>query len=257
MMKSSAFSIGRANLTVYLLAALGFPVILSAQAADSGPNTNATKFPHTMSAVSWRKPAGEWVTAESVALDRADASKFVIQPGEGVLVNGPKGRSVDLLTSQEFGDVQLYIEFCIPKQSNSGVYLMGRYEVQIYDSYGVANDKYPGIECGGIYPRWTADRNEFEGHSPHANVSKPPGQWQSFEITFRAPRFDQAGKKTANARFVKVVHNGHVVHENIEVTGPTRAAHFEDEAVSGPLLLQGDHGPVAFRNLKVTEVKLD
>jgi hypothetical protein len=84
---------------------------------------------------------------------------------------------------------------------------------------GAVTWRKPGIECCGIYPRWTADRNEFEGHSPAVNVSRQPGQWQNFEITFRAPRFDQAGKKIANARFVKVIHNGQVVHQNIEVTG--------------------------------------
>ena len=200
----------------------------------------------------WRAPRGEWLPAKSVSLAPADPSKFVIDPGTGAFVNGKAGRTADLISSEEFGDAQVHVEFCIPKGSNSGVYLMGRYEVQIYDSYGVAKDQYPGIECGGIYPRWTEQRHEFEGHTPRVNVSKAPGQWQSFDIAFRAPRFDAAGKKTANATFVKVVHNGQVIHENVEVTGPTRAAHFSDEASKGPLLLQGDHGPVAFRNLTVT-----
>ena len=70
-------------------------------------------------------------------------------------------------------------------------------------------------------------------------------------MTFRAPRFNDSGKKTENARFVKVVHNGVVIHEEVEVTGPTRSASFEDEGAWGPLMLQGDHGPVAYRNLLV------
>jgi hypothetical protein len=185
-----------------------------------------------------------------VSLDASDAKKFDIQPGAGVLVNGAKGRTVDLLTEREFGDIEVHIEFVITKGSNSGVYFQGRYELQIYDSFGVAKDKYPGIECGGIYPRW-ADGKEFEGHSPRVNASRPPGQWQSFDVVFRAPRFDAQGKKTENARFVKVLHNGTLVHENIEVTGPTRASHFADEKPLGPLLFQGDHGPVAYRNVRV------
>ena len=136
-----------------------------------------------------------------------------------------------------------------------GVYLMGRYEVQVYDSFGVERDAYPGIECGGIYPRWINDK-DVEGHSPCVNVSKPPGQWQTFDITFRAPRFDANGKKIANARFVKVVHNGKVIHQNIELTGPTRATLWEDEKPIGPIRLQGDHGPVAYRNLRVKAVEL-
>ena len=70
-------------------------------------------------------------------------------------------------------------------------------------------------------------------------------------MIFQAPRFDENGKKTANAKFVKVIHNGQVIHENVEVTGPTRAAAFADEKATGPLMFQGDHGPVAYRNLRV------
>ncbi|MEK7676891.1 MAG: family 16 glycoside hydrolase [Verrucomicrobiota bacterium] len=72
---------------------------------------------------------------------------------------------------------------------------------------------------------------------------------------FRAPRFDASGKKVENARFVKVTHNGRVIHENVELTGPTRAATYEnDEKPTGPLMLQGDHGPVAYRNLQLKPV---
>ena len=141
------------------------------------------------------------------------------------------------------------------KHSNSGVYLMGRYEVQIYDSFGVERDQYPGIECGGIYPRWINEQN-VEGHSPRVNASKPPGEWQAFDITFRAPRFDATGKKIANAKFVKVRHNGKVIHENVELKGVTRGAISEDERAIGPLRLQGDHGPVAYRNLRVKPLAL-
>jgi len=204
----------------------------------------------------WKKPTGEWQTAGAVSLNPADPKRFVIQPGEGVLVNGPKGVTTDLLTETEWGDVEAHLEFCIPSKSNSGVYFMGRYEVQVYDSFGVVKDKYPGIECGGIYPRWTQARGEFEGHSPRVNVSKPPGEWQSFDVVFRAPRFDASGRKIAHAKFVKVVHNGQTIHEDIEVTGPTRAARFEDEKPIGPLMVQGDHGPVAYRNLRIRPLEL-
>jgi hypothetical protein len=131
---------------------------------------------------------------------------------------------------------------------------MGRYEVQIYDSYGVEKDKYPGIECGGIYGRWINEQN-VEGHSPRVNVSKPAGEWQNFDITFRAPRFDASGKKVENAKMVKIVHNGTIIHENVEVTGPTRSG-WDGEKPAGPIRLQGNHGPVAFRNLKIARVEL-
>jgi hypothetical protein len=202
----------------------------------------------------WRKPLGDWVVADAVALDSTKPEAFTIRRGEGVMVNGPNGKSVDLMTEAEFGDLELHVEFCIPRKSNSGVYLQGRYEVQIYDSYDKATDAYPGIECGGIYPRWLQEKN-VDGHSPRVNASRPAGEWQSFDIVFRAPRFDTAGVKVANARFERVVHNGQVIHENIELKGPTRAARWEDEKPTGPVLLQGDHGPVAYRNLRIRETQ--
>jgi hypothetical protein len=201
----------------------------------------------------WRSPTGTWRAASKVSLDPADPTKFVISPGAGILVNTDKAPTVDLITTQEFADLEVHVEFCIPKQSNSGVYLMGRYEVQIFDSFGVEKSDYPGSECGGIYPRWI-DNKGVNGHSPRVNASKAPGEWQTFDIAFRAPRFDSAGKKIENARFLKVTHNGKLVQENIDLSGPTRSAHWDDEKPLGPILLQGDHGPVAFRNLRVTAI---
>lgn len=203
----------------------------------------------------WRQPAGEWQVAGAVKIDSADEKKFAIEPGTGVLVNGPKGRTVNLLSTAEHSDVEAHIEFNVPKNSNSGIYFQGRYEIQVLDSWGVKEPK--SGDCGGIYERWKDDKG-YEGTPPRVNASKPPGEWQSFDVIFRAPRFDGSGRKVQNACFVKVMHNGRVVHENVEVTGPTRAATFENEAPLGPLMLQGDHGPVAYRNvrLKVTETTI-
>ena len=198
----------------------------------------------------WRAPTGEWRVAGNVAKNPQDERRLAIQDGSGIVVNGDKGRTNNLLTKQEFGDIEAHVEFMVPAKSNSGVYFMGRYELQVYDSFGVAKDQYPGIECGGIYPRWV-NNQRLEGHSPRVNASLPPGQWQTFDVTFRAPRFDTSGKKVKNAVFVRVVHNGQVIHENVEVTGPTRAASFNDEKPTGPLMLQADHGPVAYRNLRI------
>lgn len=207
----------------------------------------------------WREPRGEWKVAGEVAPAPANDTLLAAKEGEGILVNGAKGKTHDLITTAEFGDVMLHVEFLIPAHSNSGLYFMGRYELQIYDSYGVKKDKYPGIECGGIYERWDKKKNKgYEGHSPRVNVAKAPGEWQSFDVIFFAPRFGPDGKKIANARFMQVMHNGVLVHRNVQVTGPTRAAtdlQPADEKPTGPLLLQGDHGPVAFRNLRIRELK--
>ena len=208
----------------------------------------------------WRKPTGEWQMVGQAVQDPADAKKLAVEPGTGTIVNGPKGRTRNLFTVEAFGDIVAHIEFLVPKESNSGVYFMGRYEIQVFDSYG-KKGAYPGIECGGIYQRWDPKRGKgkegFEGHSPRVNASRPPGRWQTFDVVFRAPRFDAAGKKVANARFVKVVHNGTVIHENVELTGPTRGAAFNDEQATGPLMLQGDHGPVAYRRIAIVPLAAD
>jgi hypothetical protein len=198
----------------------------------------------------WKK-TGEWKEIGDATLDEKNDRRLTGKPGTGAIYNGPKGKSIDVLSKDEFGDCELHVEFMVPKGSNSGVYLMGRYEIQVFDSWGVEKPEHS--DCGGIYQRWKDDKG-YEGRPPRVNASKKPGEWQSFDITFKAPRFDASGKKTENAKFVKVVHNGKVVHENESLSGPTRASHWEDEKPTGPIMLQGDHGPVAFRNIKVKKL---
>jgi hypothetical protein len=189
-----------------------------------------------------------WHAAGGVTLDTANVHRFTITPGEGILVNGPKGKACNLHTELKHGDCEAHIEFTVPKGSNSGVYFMGKYEIQVFDSFGKEKVKYD--DCGGIYGRWI-NNETIEGHAPRVNASKAPGEWQTFDVIFRAPRFDASGKKVENARFVKVVHNGQVVHEDVELKGETRACMPGPEQVRGPLMLQGDHGPVAYRNLRI------
>ncbi len=196
----------------------------------------------------WREPVGAWAEAGEVRVCATNPATLEAAPGRGVIWNGPRGKTRNLLTRSEFGDVEVHVEFLLPQRSNSGVYLMGRYEIQVFDSHGVTDPKHS--DCGGIYQRW-ADGRGFEGRPPRVNASQPAGEWQTFDIVFRAPRFDAAGRKIAHACFVRVVHNGVVIHEEAEVTGPTRAAAFDDERPTGPLMLQGDHGPVAYRNLRI------
>ncbi|HOJ60397.1 MAG TPA: DUF1080 domain-containing protein [bacterium] len=195
----------------------------------------------------------EWLAASQVVMSPKNNKIFDIQPGEGILVNGPKGNTSNIYTEYEHGDCQLHIEFMVPKDSNSGVYFQGLYEIQILDSFG--KEKLEFGDCGGIYARYK-DEKTYEGHPPRVNASKAPGEWQSFDVTFRAPRFDANGQKTENAKFILVKHNGQIVHENVEVTGGTRACMERDEAPRGPLMLQGDHGPVAYRNIQLTPLVL-
>jgi HEAT repeat protein/sugar phosphate isomerase/epimerase len=203
----------------------------------------------------WREPRGEWADAGEAAIDPAAPARLAWQEGKGVLVNGPNGRTSDLFSTAEHGDLEAHLEFMVPKSSNSGVYFQGRYEVQILDSFGVEAPTHG--DCGGIYERWDDRRQPpgYEGHPPRVNASRPPGEWQSFDVVFRAPRFAPDGVKVANARFVRVWHNGVLAHQDVEVTGPTRAAAFVDERPTGPLMLQGDHGPVAYRGIRLRPLR--
>ena len=194
----------------------------------------------------WQADHGAWSNVGEAKLNPAAPKLLLTGEGSGILVNGEAGRTSNLFTEVEHGDVVAHVEFMVPQGSNSGVYFQGRYEIQVFDSWRVEQPQHG--DCGGIYQRWK-DSAGYEGHPPRLNASRPPGAWQSFDVVFRAPRFDETGKKTANARFVKVVHNGVVVHQDVEVTGPTRAAAFSDEKPLAPVMLQGDHGPVAYRNL--------
>jgi sugar phosphate isomerase/epimerase len=198
----------------------------------------------------WRSKTGQWRIVGDVFMKSDNNRLLDVKPGEGIIVNGPTGRTSNLFSKDEFGDVKAHIEFMVPKGSNSGVYFNGRYEIQVLDSWGLKKLKHG--DCGGIYQRWDENRNPkgHEGYPPRVNASRPPGQWQSFDVIFRAPRFNSRGQKVANARFEKVVHNGIVVHADVEVSGPTRASAYNDEKPKGPLMLQGDHGPVAYRNIR-------
>ena len=202
----------------------------------------------------WHPPTGEWNIVGAVSLDPQNNKQFTASPGAGVMVNNPKGKTVNLISELEHGDVEAHIEFMVPKESNSGVYFQGRYEIQILDSWGVKEPKYG--DCAGVYASCSEPKPDFKGRPPSVNASKPPGEWQTFDVLFRAPRFDASGKKTENARFVKVTHNGQVVHENVEAPRPTCAAHWLDEKPTGPIMLQGDHGPVAYRNIRIKKVEL-
>ncbi len=195
------------------------------------------------------KPVG-WFTTRYVLWDRLlGPTRLSGSPApSGEILNGPHGRESDLITDRKFGDIELYVEFLIAKGSNSGVFLQSLYEVQIFDSYQ-STEPMTSSDAGGIYHQWVDNNHGVGGSAPSRNMCRPPGQWQSFQIWFRAPRFDAAGHKTENARFLRVLFNGMSVQNNVETAGPTRAHLDIPEAAENPLMLQGDHGPVAFRNI--------
>lgn len=144
------------------------------------------------------------------------------------ILRSPRSGS-NLITDRTFGDFKLHIEFRYPKESNSGVYLRGRHEVQIQDDYGnaPANDRFSGV-YGFI--------------SPSVIAAKPAGEWQSYDITLVG-------------RMVTVVANGRQVICNQEIPGITGGALDSNEGAPGPLFLQGDHGPIEYRNIMITPAR--
>jgi Domain of Unknown Function (DUF1080) len=207
----------------------------------------------------WEPAGNDWQIVGDVELDAKNPRKLIGKPGEVVVWNGIKGSTNNLITKKKFTDIETHVEFLISKGSNSGVKMMGLYEIQILDSFG--KKELTGDDCGGIYPLAEEQPRYHhidQGVPPKVNASKPAGEWQTLDITFKAPRFDANGKKTSPARFIKVVLNGQVVHENVDVDFPTGSAwRLRKEIPSGPLYLQADHGPVAFRNVKIRSIKTD
>ncbi len=201
----------------------------------------------------WRGKPTDWIRTDAVAIDEKNPRLLSAKEASGeILVNGVKGRAKDLLTRADLGDVELHLEFLIPRGSNSGVKFHGHYEIQICDSFG--KKKVEGDDCGGVYPRAELKPRYHhidKGIAPRVNACKAPGEWQTLDVIFLAPRFDKEGKKTANARIVKAVMNGMVIHENQELATPTGNNYTRKEMAKGPLLLQGDHGPVAFRHVRI------
>jgi hypothetical protein len=197
-----------------------------------------------------------WLTATAILWERLlGPTRLRPVPGPspgGTILNGP-GSTVNLVSDEKFGDAELYLEFMIAKGSNSGVYLHGLYEVQVFDSWG-STEPMSTSDGGAIYHRWI-DNQGVGGSAPSRNASRRPGEWQSYQIWFRAPRFDAGGRKTENARFLRVLHNGLSVQNNVEVEGPTRAAMNIPEAAANPIMLQGDHGPVAYRNIYIRPLR--
>ena len=171
--------------------------------------------------------------------ESGNAAKWKVQEGYAE-VNG----TGSILTKDEFGDLQLHVEWASPVQiqgegqgrGNSGVYFQGRYEVQVLDSYG--NQTYPDGQAGAIY----------KIAAPLANVSRKPGEWQTYDIVFRAPKPAVDGKVVPGS--LTVLHNGVLVQDHVPLKGEaTTAAKFSGATPQGPLMLQ-DHGnPVRYRNI--------
>jgi hypothetical protein len=194
-----------------------------------------------------------------ILFDGKDLSKWSHKDGSpakwktenGYLETVPK--SGYIYTREAFGDCQLHVEFAepVPPQGesqgrgNSGVFLMGLYEIQVLDSY--ENKTYADGQAAAVYGQFP----------PLVNASRPPGQWQSYDIVFHGPRFDKAGKLVRPAR-ATVLHNGVLAQDNVELSGPTahgKRPPYEGHPEKLPLALQDHSNPIRFRNIWIRELK--
>ncbi len=230
------------RLPVCLAVTLGLLALVPVSADDK--KTGSVELFNGKDLTGWKikgNPAKvQWVVGKAT-VDEKNPSKLIATPGTGGELINPH-HAGDIYTEQKFGDGTFEVEFMVPRGSNSGVYVMGEYEIQILDSYG--KKKVGPGDVGGLYSI----------SAPKVNAAKKPGEWQKFVIEYQTPRFE-GGKKVANFKLVKVTLNGELIQENVEAKGPTGGALTGKEAPTGPLMFQGDHGPVAFRNIKFVPKK--
>jgi hypothetical protein len=209
-----------------------------------------------------------WIACNGVKLDPNDPARLVPDDsadGPPALLCGDDGRGSDLLTEHDFYNYELHIEFTVPKGSNSGIYNRGLYEIQVFDSYG--KDELGFHDCGGLYER----------AKPARNLSKPPGEWQTFDIKMQGRKLslkwngvdvykdhDVRYGETDKDAFERLTGENANQPPELRVklqekdgrylgyfgNGGTRAS-LPGVDRPGPILLQGDHGPVAYRNIKI------
>jgi len=210
-----------------------------------------------------KPPASSWTVAPpadaTVLFDGRDLSHWQkdgggpaawkVEKGYVEVVPGAGG----IVSREAFGDAQVHVEWMAPlpatgegqERGNSGVFLMGRYEVQVLDSY--QNVTYPDGQAASIFGQFP----------PLVNASRPPGEWQTYDIIFHRPRFDASGKVTSPARMT-VLHNGVLVQDNVILSGPTafqRRPPYEKHDDRLPLSLQDHEMRVRFRNIWVRDLE--
>jgi len=212
------------------LLADGKIVVKNPEGKETGTLTKVDRKSPTLGA---KAPGGAVVVFDGTSTDGWEEGKME----DGLLTQGA-------LSKAAFGDHSIHIEFRLPympdargqARGNSGLYVQGRYEIQMLDSFGLSGKDN---ECGGLY----------KASEPLENMCFPPLAWQTYDIDFTAAKF-QDGNKTANAR-VSVKHNGVVIHKDVELSGPTPGGRLENENGPGPIYLQNHGNPVRYRNIWV------
>lgn len=235
------------KITTIAVAALTLPVLLASASAKEPATTRGI--------IDIQKPdrpadAVQLVGEKGYDLVPEEAAPTNWVFSEGVLTASPQWDS--LLTKESYQDLRMHVEFNVnavenstdpESNGNSGVYIQQRYEVQILNSFGVSAEDYKASYCGSIYKQ----------KKPDQLVSKKAGEWQTYDIAFRAARFED-GKKTENAR-ITVYQNGQVIQDDYSITAKTGAGKKEGPEPA-PIKLQGHHNPVRFRNVWIQKLNL-
>ncbi|MHC4431300.1 MAG: 3-keto-disaccharide hydrolase [Planctomycetota bacterium] len=194
----------------------------------------------------FQNPAGRSKWEVGVAAISPENPKMLLNKGgTGEMINlaAKHGASVDIFSKRKFGDCRIELQLMVPQGSNSGIYVMGEYEIQVLDSWG--RRKMTGGDMGAVYG----------ASPPRANASRRPGQWQRYVIDFRAPTFDAADNKKTMAKLLTVELNDQLLHEDLTMKQQTPGGVTGKESPTGPLMFQGNHGPVAYRNIVVKPLK--
>ncbi|WP_342804865.1 family 16 glycoside hydrolase [Alteromonas sp. M12] len=217
------------------------------EVADGSQNFNFDGIafkPNTM----WQKVGDATITEDMLGFTLAQGDAVLLNRGKDNLL--VKGNLLE--THQQYKDFHFSVDVNITPKTRSGISILGRYRINIADMYKAK--KIRPTSMGGIDHRYDEERERnvrYDGVKPKANPSKPPGQWQTLEIDFKAPRFDNDGLKTEYAQFISVKLNGVPIHKNQVATGPSQDAQYLNETSHGPIFLIGNSAPVAFRNLVI------
>lgn len=206
-------------------------------------------------------PASNWRIVGSVRAALKKANTLATEKGTSVLINTPPAKTLtsdqdalkyNLMTNLQHGDADLELDYMMAPQSKSAVYLQGRYAIELADNWSSrpSDGGYNGSILERRNENQTVGQNGFDGHPARQNAGRAPGLWQHLKISFQAPRFNANGQKTENAKLLRVDLNGVTIHENVELSGPTRASMSSNEAALGPLMFQGAYGAVAFKNIR-------
>lgn len=249
---------------VCLIAAAGVGAALAAEGVDNGANPprwkqHDVRRPKPKAVEPADRPIASKPPKDAVVLfDGSNLDAWQAPKGgpakwkvaDGYMETVPGGGPIE--TKAKFGDVQLHVEWAAPSpphgtgqdRGNSGIFLMDEFEIQVLDSYKA--ETYADGQAGAIYGQYP----------PLFNASRPPGEWQAYDIAFRRPRFDSSGKLLEPAR-ITVFHNGILVQNNEEPFGPTswlKWLPYEDNGGRGPISLQDHNHPVRYRNVWLREI---